>query len=332
MQADKRDVRVFTIGFGPEVNKSLLARLAARKRGRFTYISAASNIEQEVSRLYRQIDAPVLVDVSLETSGGAISRLYPPTVPDLFVDDELRLSGRLRASGPVTFTIKGKQGGRAFSRSVKLEGNAEVKRPWVARQWAGARVDDLLDEIELGGDRPELQNEVLDLALAYNFATPYTAFLAIPASELDWQSARTLSGARAYKSQILQRKPDAARVAGRAAPGGGEVASDSSSQQDMVALSARRSSESAAPEPAPASRVYALNDESENPLEEAAGPKKKMRLGSHSQKSGEDDAGCASCALGGRGDDTLAALGFAGVIMMAGFARRRRSCRSKPAR
>ena len=59
----------------------------------------------------------------------------------------------------------------------------------MARQWAGARVDDLLDEIALGGDRPELQSEVLDLALAYNFATPYTAFLAIPASELDWQSA-----------------------------------------------------------------------------------------------------------------------------------------------
>ncbi|HEY5447664.1 MAG TPA: VWA domain-containing protein [Polyangia bacterium] len=326
MQADKRDVRVFTIGFGPEVNKSLLARLAARKRGRFTYISAASNIEQEVSRLYRQIDAPVLVDVSLETSGGAISRLYPPTVPDLFVDDELRLSGRLRASGPVTFTIKGKQGGRPFTRSVKLEGSAEVKRPWVARQWAGARVDDLLDEIELGGSRPELQNEVLDLALAYNFATPYTAFLAIPASELDWQSARTLSGARAYKSEILKRKPDAARVAGRAAPGGDTVAGNESQQQDSMTLSLSRPSESAAPQAAPPSshdRVYADN-EMENPLEEATAPKKKMQLGSHSQKAGEDDAGCASCALGGRGADALAALAFAGIIVIAGFARRRR--------
>ena len=57
------------------MNKSLLARLATRKRGRFTYISAASNIEKEVSLLYRQIDAPVLVDVSLEATGGNVSRV-----------------------------------------------------------------------------------------------------------------------------------------------------------------------------------------------------------------------------------------------------------------
>ena len=74
----------------------------------------------------------------------------------------------------------------------------------MARQWAGARVDDLLDEIALGGDRPEIQTEVVDLALAYNFATPYTAFLAIPDSELDWMSAHQLAGARAYKAEILQ--------------------------------------------------------------------------------------------------------------------------------
>ncbi|HEY5451997.1 MAG TPA: VIT domain-containing protein, partial [Polyangia bacterium] len=153
-QGDKRDVRVFTVGFGAEVNRPLLARLAAHKRGRFTYISAASSIEREVATLYRQIDAPVLVDVSLETEGGAISRVYPPTLPDLFVDDELRISGRLRAAGPVAFTIKGKQGGRPFAHSIKFDGTAEIKRPWVARQWAGARVEDLVDEIALGGSRP----------------------------------------------------------------------------------------------------------------------------------------------------------------------------------
>ena len=205
---------------------------------------------------------------------------------------------------------------------MKLEGSAEVKRPWVARQWAGARVDDLLDEIELGGSRPELQNEVLDLALAYNFATPYTAFLAIPASELDWQSARTLSGARAYKSEILKRKPDAARVAGRAAPGGDTVAGNESQQQDLT-LSLRRS-DRAAPQAAPPDSHDRVLAENENALEETAAPKKKMQLGSHSQKVGEDDAGCASCALGGRGGDALAALAFAGIVMIAGFARRRR--------
>jgi Ca-activated chloride channel family protein len=320
MQADKRDVRVFTVGFGSDVNKSLLARLAARKRGRFTYISAASNIEKEVSLLYRQIDAPVLVDVSLEATGGNVSRVYPPTLPDLFVDDELRISGRLRASGPVTLTIKGKQGGHAFSRSVKLDGNGEIKRPWVARQWAGARVDDLLDEIELGGDRPEIQTEVVDLALAYNFATPYTAFLAIPASELDWQSAHALAGARAYKAELLKRKPDAARVAGRSTPGA--VAEDATQVDSLISNSRAE----AQPSPPRHERELAANDsaESESPLDSPA-PVRRMKLSHGSQnKSGEEQGGCASCAVGGRDDAPFAALTFAGVVMLAAFARRRR--------
>jgi len=318
MQNDKRDVRVFTVGFGDDVNKSLLARLAARKRGRFTFISSAANIEKEVSLLYRQIDAPVLVDVSLEATGGAISRVYPPTLPDLFVDDELRISGRLRASGPVTLTLRGKQAGHAFARAVKLDGNGEIKRPWVARQWAGARVDDLLEEIDLGGgDRPEIQNEVVDLALAYNFATPFTAFLAIPASELDWQSAHTLAGARAYKAEILKRKPDAARVAGRGAPSSPDDAAPDTAQ------ASRLSWNDAVAEPAASNeRELAMN---ESPLEEEVGqkrPAKRYQLGRSDVAANKH--GCASCALGGDGDAPLAALAFAGVVIAVAFARRRR--------
>jgi Ca-activated chloride channel family protein len=325
-QGDKRDVRVFTVGFGAEVNRPLLARLAASKRGRFTYISAASDIEREVSTLYRQIDAPVLIDVSLETEGGAVSRLYPPTIPDLFVDDELRISGRLRTAGPVTFTLKGKQGGHAFSRTIKVEGTAEIKRPWVARQWAGARVEDLLDEIALGGPRAEIQNEVLDLALAYNFTTPYTAFLAIPESEVDWASARQLEGARAYKAEILRRKPDAAHVAG-----GGNSSSRWSAESGEGSAPRVAAAPSAAPPSAPQAadespapmmrhaKKMAMNDEEENPLEGHQGPIKGSTLGSR-----RDPGGCASCALGGGAADSLAALALASVVMLIAARRRRR--------
>jgi len=60
------------------------------------------------------------------------------------VGSELRVSGRLRASGPVTFTLKGRQGGKPVALTARIEGTAEVKRPWVARQWASARIEDIL--------------------------------------------------------------------------------------------------------------------------------------------------------------------------------------------
>jgi Ca-activated chloride channel family protein len=314
-QADKRDVRVFTVGFGPDVNRPLLARLAAGKRGRFTYIPAAANIEREVSLLYRQIDAPVLVDVSLETAGGAITRLYPPSMPDLFVDDELRVSGRLRASGPgpVTFTIKGKQGGRPVALLARVEGKAEIARPWVARRWAGARIEDLVDEIALGGTRPELETEIIDLALAYNFATPYTAFLAIPASELDAVSAHQIASARGYKAEILRRKPDAAHVAG-----GGGGAADRVDMADDVLESGN------AARPMTHQRTMAANEGEESPLSEISDvrPLKKSTPGRGGAR--QEPGGCASCAVGGHGNGALAGLVLAGLVMVVGFGRRRR--------
>jgi MYXO-CTERM domain-containing protein len=50
---------------------------------------------------------------------------------------------------------------------------------------------------------------VLELALAYNFVTPYTAFLAVPESELGAMKS-TVDNARAAKQKILAENPDAA--------------------------------------------------------------------------------------------------------------------------
>ena len=79
MQADKRDVRVFTVGFGADVNKSLLARLAARKRGRFTYISAAANIEQ---RGVAAVPADRRARAGRRVAGGDGRRREPPLPAD----------------------------------------------------------------------------------------------------------------------------------------------------------------------------------------------------------------------------------------------------------
>ncbi len=196
---DRRDVRVFTVGLGEGVNRALLSRLAADKRGRFTFIPDASRIEAEVGHLYSQIAQPLLVDVSLQVHGAVDGRVYPRSIPDLFVDDELVVRGRLRGEGPVTFVLRGSVGGRPVELRSEAFVPPSVQRPWVARRWAMARVDDLLDKILLEGDEPGLRDEVISLALAYDFVTPYTAFLAVPENELTAQAAQTLAQARSQR-------------------------------------------------------------------------------------------------------------------------------------
>ncbi len=216
--SDRRDVRVFTVGLGNGVNRALLSRLAADKRGRFTFIADAARLESEVGHLYAQIARPVLVDVSMEIEGAVASRIYPRTLPDVFVDDELTVSGRLRGEGPIAFVLRGRLGSREVELRARATVPATVHRPWVGRRWAMARVDDLLEEIQLKGESQELRSEVLSLALAYDFVTPYTAFLAIPERELTAEAAQTLANARAERGEAEARNADAAALSAEQRP------------------------------------------------------------------------------------------------------------------
>jgi Ca-activated chloride channel homolog len=211
-RSDTGDVRLFTLGLGKDVNRALLQRLAAEKRGRFVYIERTADIRPEIGRLASHIARPLLVDVSLEVEGAQAIRTYPRSLPDVFADDELVITGRLRGTGTARFTIRGRLAGKpvAFTRRVDLA--TAPTRPWVGKLWAQARVDHLLEEIALGNKSRELPQEVIDLALAYNFVTPFTAFLAIPESELGGERA-TVDAARERKRQILAKHADAAELA-----------------------------------------------------------------------------------------------------------------------
>jgi Ca-activated chloride channel homolog len=200
------DLRLFTLGVGTDVNKPLLAKLAAEKRGRFVYIERATDIERDVSRLGNAIAHPLLVDVSIDVQGAVASRMYPRTLPDLFAEDELRVSGRYRGAGPLTFTIRGKLEGKpvAYTRTV----DASHPHAWPAILWAQSRVDHLLEQLELGESEnaTEVQSEIIDLALAYNFVTKFTAFLAVPESELVGSARQTIADARARKQQAVAQQ------------------------------------------------------------------------------------------------------------------------------
>jgi Ca-activated chloride channel homolog len=301
---DKRDVRVFTIGIGREIDRALLSRLAALKRGRFTYIPQAANMENEVAALFSQIESPVLIDVSLESQNGRVSASYPRALPDLFNQDELLITGRLRGKDKVEITLNGMRDNKRVSYRTEVALADEMPRPWVARLWAKSRIEDLLDEISLNGASQELSNEVTELALAYNFVTPYTSFLAIPASEVDAVSASELSSARARKQEVMKRKSGSASLAA-AEPGQGQQV--------------------AAPPPAPANAVPMADmadrsSEGEDPLSKVKMVEEK------SEMSVSKKGGCASCNLGGRrvGGDVVAAgslLALLGLLRM----RRRKS-------
>ena len=205
------NVRLFTLGLGRDVNKPLLSRLAAEKRGRFTFIENASEIETKVDRLAANISKPLLVDVAVTVDGANATRMYPRTLPDLFAEDELRVSGRLRGTGVTKFRITGKLAGKQVEYVKSIDLGRAQPQPWTASLWAESRIDHLLEEIALDASKTEYRDEVLELSLAYNFLTPYTAFLAVPESELGAMH-ETVTAARERRAKIIAQNADVATL------------------------------------------------------------------------------------------------------------------------
>ena len=81
--------------------------------------------------------------------------------------------------------IQGKFGEQSFAPARRVNLPAlETAHEHLPRVWARARVDALLYEMNLNGEREDYIAEIIRLSQKYKFVTPYTAFLAAPRSLL----------------------------------------------------------------------------------------------------------------------------------------------------
>ncbi len=220
---DKSATRVFTVGIGTGVDKALLSRVASARRGRFTFIADPRAVRVEFPKVLSQLEAPAVANLRLRVEGGRLERAYPDVVGDLFAGDEVRVFGRVAGSGPVKLVLEGDEGGKPRRFEAAIDPVATSARPWVARGWARARVDDLLEVSRAKGESEELKDEAIELGLAYGLVTPFTSFLAVPESELTEAARQAVGSMRQRRKAILAAQKDAAAVSRLNMPPGDPV-------------------------------------------------------------------------------------------------------------
>jgi Ca-activated chloride channel family protein len=188
----KSNVRIFNFGVGDDVDTFLLDAIVRDHRGTVSYVRTGERIDEEVASLYNKISAPVLNDIALDFGGMQVELLYPNQLPDLFAGEQLTLVGRFRGEVANTnITLSGKVNGQPQSfiySNLAFPGRAGGE-PFIARLWATRRIGDLLNNIRLNGENPELVKSVVDLSIRYGIITPYTSFL-IDENDILTQSGR----------------------------------------------------------------------------------------------------------------------------------------------
>jgi Ca-activated chloride channel family protein len=194
--ANRNGARIFSFGVGFDVNTRLLDGLAKTSHAFSDYISPQENIEEKVSTFYEKVRYPVMSNIEYSFRGVETHGLSPQRLPDLFKGGQIILAGRYREGGRGTLVLRGVVGAerlggdrREFHYDFTFP-RQEREQDFVARLWATRRAGDLLDEIRLQGENPELKNEVIALAKEFGLVTPYTSYLVQEEESLTFQESR----------------------------------------------------------------------------------------------------------------------------------------------
>ncbi len=179
---DLGPARIFSFGVGSSPNRFLMNGMAKMGRGAAGYVGLNENPEQVMADFFERISHPAMTDVKIDWGVLDVREVYPARVPDLFVGRPVILTGRFNGAVDSTITIRGRAGGEEKVVSVPVKIAAAPTSPALPVLWARAKIGDLMERAVWEENR-ELPQQVKNLAMEYGLVSPYTAFLAVDASQ-----------------------------------------------------------------------------------------------------------------------------------------------------
>ena len=184
--------RVFGIGVGNEVNRSLLEQLAEDAGGLAAFVSRGDSFERQAQAFRRKLMRPAATDLELDLEGADVYDLEPQRLPNLYHGMPVRLYGRYRSAGPVKLHLKADVAGQPLERTIDLEIPEDADNPEIERMWAWHRVQRLLKDADREGSRAGAIDEIVRLGEGFSIVTEYTSFLVLEndAEYQRWQIQR----------------------------------------------------------------------------------------------------------------------------------------------
>ena len=180
---DIGDARLFTIAIGPAPNNYFMSKAAMFGKGTYTHIAALDQVNESMSHLFAQLSRPALTDVAVTWNTADVEQ-SPSVIADLYMDQPLIITSKTpinKAMGAPAFVVSGlsaeSNNKQTWSEQIKL--NSDGRTTGIARLWARNKVEEMTDDLMLGGDYELLKDEIIDLALQHSLITEFTAMVAV---------------------------------------------------------------------------------------------------------------------------------------------------------
>jgi Ca-activated chloride channel family protein len=181
--------RFFTVAVGTGANYALLHELARTGGGQAFRIDNVEGSTAEVLRLASAIKTPTITDLDIDLGAGLDEPMLTQT-GKVSRGEELILLARTHHALPENATVKGRLGGKDFTREYRLEIDAGIGTALVPRLWASEKIRRLLGS---STDPEEHRGKVVELGIDYGLVTPFTSILALESEQ-------------AYQQQGIKRR------------------------------------------------------------------------------------------------------------------------------
>ncbi|XP_067288468.1 inter-alpha-trypsin inhibitor heavy chain H3 [Pseudorasbora parva] len=183
-------ISLFCLGFGYDVDYSLLDKLAKQNDGLARRVYEDSDAALQLQGFYEEVASPLLFEVNLNYPGNAVTDLTQSHFRQFFKGSEIVVAGRLQEIDTDTIQTEVSAHGLEDQFVVQSLAIAEewdsvfpeeeyIFGDYIERLWAYMTIQQLLDKIEKCSpeDKENATAEALDLSLKYNFVTPLTSMV-----------------------------------------------------------------------------------------------------------------------------------------------------------
>lgn len=172
---------LYSFGIGTDVNQQLLTLMSSQNNGYAEFL-LDGELESRITNFYLRIKNPVLLSPAVSFNSGGVTNIYPNPLPNLYIGQQMIVTGRYTTTGPVTVTLSGK----AFNQPVSYQytfnrvDTTATRYQFLTKIWAKQKIDNLLVQYyALTPGSPQalaLKQQIINLSIAYGVISPFTSF------------------------------------------------------------------------------------------------------------------------------------------------------------
>ncbi len=173
-------IHTFGIGTPAEFDRDVLAALSSAHGGSHLSVAPQEAIEVALAKFQDELAHPSIGDLAIDWGGADVRDVQPLRLRPLVRGRQIHVLGRYAAAGRHRVVVRGLRGDEPVTLEAEVDlPEREPDHAGLAPLWAAETIESLRYEMFAGRPSPELEQEIVRLALEHRLATPWTSFLVL---------------------------------------------------------------------------------------------------------------------------------------------------------